>query len=97
MVKLRFIEILKGVLVMWYKISDEKDEVVFFSNCTNKQAKALLVKKIDSCKRELKLEKLSSKPEGIIVYGCSRVHVSQENVFVEVFVFNHKKWTKDQP
>lgn len=82
---------------MWYKISDKNGEVVFFSDCTNDQAEALLQKKIDSCKRELKLKQLSSKPEGIIVYGCSRVDVPQKNVFVEVFVLGQKKWIKDQP
>ena len=82
---------------MWYKISDKNGEVVFFSDCTKDQAEALLQKKIDSCKRELNLKELPSKPEGIIVYGCSRVDVPQKNVFLEVFVRSHKKWIKDQP
>ncbi len=82
---------------MWYKISDKNGEFVFFSDCIKDQAEALLQKKIDSCKRELKLKQLQSKPEEIIVYGCSRVDVPQKNVFVEVFVRSQKKWIKDQP
>lgn len=85
---------IKGVLEMWYKVSDKNDEVAFFSDCTQEQAEALLQKKIDSCKRELKLEKLPSKPEGIVLYGCTRVDVPQKNVFVELFVLGGRKWRK---
>lgn len=90
-IKLRSIEILKGVNEMWYMISDSKEEVVFFSDCTKEQAEALLQKKIESCKRQFNLKKLSSKPDIIVFYGCTRVNVSQKNVFVEVFVRGTKK------
>ena len=76
---------------MWYKISDKNDEVVFFSDCSQEQAEALLRKKNDSCKRELNLKELSSKPEGIVLYGCTRVDVPQKNVFVELFVLGGRK------
>lgn len=71
---------------MWYKVSDSKDEVVFFSDCTYEQANALCKIKTDSSKRQLSVIELASKPEGISVYGCTRVDVPEKNIFVELFV-----------
>jgi len=76
---------------MWYKISDNAEEVVFFVNCSLEQAKVFLMKKAECTKRKFILYPFKEKPEGLVVYGCSRVDVPQKNVFVEVFVLGQKK------
>lgn len=83
--------------MLWYKVSDKKDEVVFFVECSLEQAKTFLMKKEEDTKRKLTLSILNEKPEGIVMYGCSRIDFPQKNMFINVFVQNQKKWKKDPP
>ena len=80
---------------MWFRISDVNDEVVFFANCTIVQSEALLQKIQESCGgRKLLLKQLDSKPEGIVVYGLTRVDIPEKNIFVGLFVRGGRKWKK---
>lgn len=80
--------------MLWYKVSDNSEEVVFFIECSLEQAKTFLMKKEKDTKRKLTLVPYKEKPEGIVKYGCSRIDVPQKNVFINVFVQSQKKWNK---
>lgn len=76
---------------MWYKISDKRNEVVFFISCSVKQMEAFLEIKIKLTGRSLFSEEHETKPEGVVSCGCCRVDIPEKNVFIEIFMIVAKK------
>jgi len=73
---------------MWYKVSDGPEGVLFFVKCSLEHARVFLTNKKNETRRKLELTPCLSKPDGLVVSGCSRVN---NNVFIEVFMLGQKK------